>query len=290
MTATPVLELDAPSTPFPKRTRVWRSDPLLTIALAGCLLMVIVAVIGPLIAPYDPNQTDILAAGLPPSAEHLFGTDSLGRDIFSRILVGARLSFLGPAVIVVVSTTFGVLIALSAAWFGGWYESAVNKALNVMFAVPGILIAIIAVAAFGAGFWPPVIALSLIYIPYIARVIKGPAAQQRRRAYVEAFQLAGMSAFRINSRHILRNLQPIILAQATLNFGAALIDFGAMSFLGMGVPPPTAEWGSMVSDGRSEMLAGNAQQSIAAGTVIVLTVIAFNVLGERISRRLGAFA
>ncbi|KRB37376.1 ABC transporter permease [Microbacterium sp. Root180] len=270
------------------RKRLAGSDPLLLVAAAVCGLMILVAVFGPLLAPYDPNATNILAADLPPSPEHWLGTDSLGRDIYSRILYGARLSLLAPTIIVAVSTTLGVVLALTSSWVGGWFDSLVNKALNVLFAVPAILVAIVAVAAFGAGFWPPVIALSIIYTPYVSRVLKGAAAQERRRAYVEAFQLAGLSAWRINTRHILRNLQPLILAQATLNFGAALIDFGALSFLGLGVPAPTAEWGAMVSAGRSELLAGNAQQAMAAGTVIVLTVVAFNVLGERVSRRFGA--
>lgn len=266
----------------------WRVDPLMTTAVVVCSFLILLALLGASIAPYDPNATDILAAGSGPSAAHLFGTDSLGRDIFSRILHGARVSFLGPAVIVTISTTFGVALALTSAWKGGMFESATNKVLNVMFAVPGTLVAVIAVASFGAGFWAPVIGLSLVYIPFVARVIKSAAVQERRSAYVEAFQLAGMSSLRINTHHILRNLQPIILAQATLNFGSSLIEFGALSFLGLGIPAPAAEWGSMVSAGRSELLAGNFEQSVAAGTFIVITVVAFNVLGDRITKMLGA--
>lgn len=263
-------------------------DPITAAALSVCVLMVLVAIVGPLVAPFDPNATDILAANQSPNTLHWLGTDALGRDIFSRILTGARLSLLGPAIIVLVSTTLGATLALLASWIGGRFDKIVNSTLNVMFSIPGILVAIIAVSIFGPGFWPPVIALSLISIPYVARVLKGAAAQQRRRAYVEAFQLAGLSPLQINLRHILRNLQPIILAQATLLFGTSLIEFGALSFLGLGVPAPTAEWGAMVSAGRSEMLAGNPQQAAAAGAVIVLTVVAFNVLGERVSRKLGA--
>lgn len=274
-------------------TKLWArsrlsGDPLLTLSAIVCVAILLLAVVGPLFAPYDPNATNILSASLGPSPQHWFGTDSLGRDIFSRILYGARLSLLAPTIIVVVSTALGVTLALAASWVGGWLDSLVNKTLNVLFAVPAILVAIVAVAAFGAGFWPPVIALSLIYTPYVSRVLKGAAAQERRRAYVEAFQLAGLSAWQINTRHILRNLQPLILAQATLNFGGALIDFGALSFIGLGVPAPTAEWGAMVSAGRSELLAGNPHQAIAAGVAIVVTVVAFNLLGERVSRRLGS--
>lgn len=275
-----------------RRIRVGKTwltaDPILTTALMVCGLLFLIAVFGPFVAPYDPLATDILSASQPPSIDHLLGTDSLGRDILSRVLVGARLSFLGPIVIVSVSMTFGVTLALFAAWKGGLVDSALGKVLNVMFAVPAILVAVIAVAVFGGGFWAPVLALAVVYIPYVARVIRSSAIQERRRSYVEAFQLAGMSAFQINLRHILRNLTPLILAQATLSFGSALIDFGALSFVGLGVPPPTPEWGAMVNAGRSELLAGSAQQTVAAGAIIVVTVVAYNVLGERITQRLGA--
>lgn len=270
-------------------TSWWRRDPILGVAFAVCILLALIAALGPLIAPYDPEETDILATGLGPSAQHLFGTDSLGRDIFSRVLIGARLSFLGPLIIVVVSTVLGTALALVSSWIGGRFDDFVNKVLNIMFAVPGILVAVIAVSTFGAGFWAPVIALSLAYIPFVARVIKSSALQERRRPYVEAYQLAGISPVQINLRHILRNLQPLILAQATLNFGASLIDFGALSYVGFGVPQPTPEWGAMIAAGRSELLEGNVNQSVAAGVMIVVTVIAFNVLGERLNRRMGAF-
>jgi peptide/nickel transport system permease protein len=265
----------------------WARDPLIVVALATCLLLILIALFGPLLAPYDPLETDVLAANQGPSFEHLLGTDSLGRDILSRLLVGARLSFLGPTIIVLLSVTFGTLIALCAAWWGGAFDATVNRILNVMFAIPGILLAVIAVAVFGPGFWAPVLALSAVFIPYIARVIKSSAMQERRRPYVEAFQLAGMHPVRINLLHILRNLLPLVLAQTTLSFGAALIDFGALSYLGLGIPQPTPEWGAMINAGRSEMLAGNMQQTLAAGTIIVLTVVAFNLLGERITRQLG---
>ena len=159
--------------------------------------------------------------------------------------------------------------------------------LNVLFAIPGILIAVLAVAVFGSGFWSPVIALSIVYIPYVARIVRSAAVQERSRAYVEAAQLAGISSLRINVFHILRNVMPIVLAQATFGFGAALIDFGAISFLGLGVQAPQAEWGLMVSEGRSEILNGDLQVSLSAGIAIVITVVAFNVLGERLTSRMG---
>ncbi|MFC4508079.1 MULTISPECIES: ABC transporter permease [Streptomyces] len=277
----------AHSRPRPLRLPFGR-DPLLVTLSIVCGILALLAVFGPLLAPYPPAQTDILAASQGPSGAHLLGTDSLGRDILSRLLAGARLSFAGPGIIVLVSSILGTAVAVASAWIGGAFDSAVKRALNVVFAVPGILVAVLAVALFGRGFTALVIALSLIYTPYVARVVRSVAATERRRPYIEALQLAGLSGWRICTRHILRNVLPIVLAQATIGFGSALMDFGAMSFLGLGVQPPSAEWGLMVSDGRSEILDGALQQSLWAGSMIVVTVVCFNILGARISSNIGA--
>jgi len=264
------------------------TDWLLVISGGTCLLMALVALLGPFLVPYPPNQTDVLNASQGPSAAHLLGTDGLGRDLLSRALVGARMSFAGPGIIVLTSAFFGTLLAIYAAWHGGLVDTILNRLLNVMFAVPGILVAVIASAVFGAGFWAPVLALSLVYTPYYARVVRSAAVRERHMPYVEGLQLAGIPPWRICTRHILVNVAPIVLAQGTVAFGTALVDFAAVSFLGLGVQPPTAEWGIMVAEGRSELLNSAPQQSLLAGTLIVLTVVAFNVLGERLTGKFGA--
>lgn len=274
--------------PTSVRRRRWPLDLLTTVVGGVCGALVLMALVGPLLAPYSPEQTDILAASQGASPAHLLGTDALGRDILSRLLTGARLSFAGPGLIVLTSTSAGTLIAVWSAWQGGLLDKVMNRVLDVMFSVPGILVAVLAAALFGAGFWAPVVALSIIYVPYVARVVRSAAIRERHLPYVEACQLAGMRPFRICSRHILRNVAPVALAQGTIGFASALMDFAAISFLGLGVQPPVAEWGLMVSDGRSELLDGYPQQSLAAGLMVVLTVVAFNVLGERVSRRIGA--
>ena len=275
--------------PVSDKTAMRRStDWLLVISGGTCLLMALVALLGPFLVPYPPNQTDVLNASQGPSAAHLLGTDGLGRDLLSRALVGARMSFAGPGIIVLTSAFFGTLLAIYAAWRGGLVDTILNRLLNVMFAVPGILVAVIASAVFGAGFWAPVLALSLVYTPYYARVVRSAAVRERHMPYVEGLQLAGISSWRICTRHILVNVAPIVLAQGTVAFGTALVDFAAVSFLGLGVQPPTAEWGIMVAEGRSELLNNAPQQSLLAGALIVLTVIAFNVLGERLTGKFGA--
>lgn len=269
-------------------TSRWRrlgTDRMLLAASALLVLMVVVACLAPLIAPYPPNQTDILAANLSPSTAHLLGTDSLGRDIFSRLLFGARLTLLGPTLIIAIATVAGVALAISAVWFGGWYDSAVSRALNVLFALPGLLVAIVAVAVIGSGLAAPVVALSLAYMPYIARILRSVALRERSLAYIEAGELVGLSGWAICRRHLLPNVMPIIRAQATLAFGSALVDLAAVSYLGLGVQPPTAEWGVMVASGQSSLLNGYPWESLSAGVAIVIVVVLVNLVGEQLALR-----
>lgn len=261
--------------------------PALVASASVAGVLTLMAVFGPWIAPYDADATDVLAAGQGPSAQHLLGTDSLGRDVLSRAMTGARLSFLAPALIVLISSVLGTTLAIVSAWRGGWLDRATTRLLNVMFAVPGILVAVLSSAVFGAGFWAPVLALGVVYTPYMARVVRSVAVRERQRGYVESLQLAGMSSTRICTRHLVPNVFPIVVAQGTYGFGSALADFAAVSFLGLGIQPPTAEWGVMVAEGRAELLDGDIQQSLVAGVLIVLAVVAFNVLGAQLSSRSG---
>jgi peptide/nickel transport system permease protein len=262
-------------------------DKLLIVSAVICALVALLAAFGAFIAPHSPDQTDVLSASLGPSAQHWFGTDGIGRDIFSRAVNGARISFAGAGIIVLGSGFFGTALAIFSAWNGGWVDRALNRVLNVMFAVPGILVAVLASAVFGAGFWAPVIALTIVYVPFYARVVRSAAVRECAMPYIEGLRLAGLSSCRICT-HILRNVSPMVFAQATIAFGSALVDFAAVSFIGLGVQPPTSEWGLMVADGRAEILNGAPQQSLAAGVCIVVTVVAFNVLGDRLSARTGA--
>ena len=269
----------------PRWRRIRGRDALLVVATVVLLLMVVVAILAPVIAPYPPSQTDILSANQGPSSAHLLGTDSLGRDIYSRILFGARLTLLGPTLIIAIATVVGVLLAISAVWFGGWYDATVSRTLNVLFALPGLLVAIVAVAVIGPGLTAPVVALSIAYMPYIARILRSVALRERSLAYVEAGSLVGLSGWAVCRRHLLPNVMPIIRAQATLAFGSALVDLAAVSYLGLGVQPPTAEWGVMVASGQSSLLNGYPWESLSAGVAIVVVVVIVNVIGERLALR-----
>ena len=266
----------------------WRSrrvDPALAGIGAILILLVLAAIMAPLIAPYPPDQGNILIANAAPSSAHLLGTDAVGRDIASRLIYGARLSLLGPALIIVLATTAGVTLAVSAVWIGGWYDLIVGRVLDLLFAIPGLLVAIIAVAVLGAGLLAPVLALSLAYTPYVARVLRSVALRERHLAYIESCQLVGYSGWAICLRHLLPNVMPLIRAQATLAFGAALVDLAAISYLGLGVQPPTPEWGIMVSNGQASLLNGYPLESISAGVLIVVVVVLVNMLGERFAAR-----
>ncbi len=270
-----------------RRGAVWR-DPVVVIAGSFITLLVLVAVFAPLIAPDNPDYANILATNLGPSSAHLLGTDSFGRDLLSRLIYGARLSLLGPALIILIATTVGTVLAILAAWYGGWFDQVVSRVADILFAFPGLIFAMLAVAMFGPGLVAPVIALSIAYTPYLMRVIRAEAIKQRNLPYVAACYVEGLPARTIFRRHLLPNVMPLLVVQAALSFGYALVDLAAVSYLGLGVQPPTAEWGVMVSTGQSSILAGHFQESLSAGVMIVVTVVAFNLLGDRLASRQGA--
>jgi peptide/nickel transport system permease protein len=239
-------------------------------------------VFGPLLAPYDPNLPNLSLSWAGPVSGHLLGYDFEGRDVLSRLLAGAQSSMLGPLAVVTVSVTAGTLLAVTAAWRRGVSDTAISSGLNILFAFPGILLAVLAAAVFGAGLPAAAIALSIAYLPYVARVLRGAALRERNQPYVAALEVQGASATAICLRHVVPNIAPLIVAQATILFGYAMIDLAAVSFLGLGVQPPTANWGVMISENQDGLLLGHPLPAVAAGLCIVAVVIAVNVLGERL--------
>jgi peptide/nickel transport system permease protein len=255
------------------------------VAMAFLVVVAIIAVIGPWIAPQDPNAVNLGADLQAPSAAHWLGTDVVGRDLFSRLIVGARTSLLGPLLVVLLATTAGAALAIVSAWLGGWVDSVVSRTIDIGFAFPGLLLAFVAVAVFGPGLTAPVLALSLSYVPFVARVVRSAAIRERHLPYIAACSVQGFSAYSICRRHLLPNVRGIVLAQATLSFGYAMVDLAAISYLGLGVQPPTPDWGLMVSTGQGSILQGAPQESIFAGLAIVLTVAAFMVVGQWLADR-----
>jgi peptide/nickel transport system permease protein len=224
---------------------------------------------------------------LPPgSGSFLLGTDDQGRDILSRLLYGARTSLGGPALVVLLAATAGTVLAVSAAWFGGWFDALVSRVIDLLFSFPGLLLAIVVVALFGSGFIAPVIALSIAYTPSVARVLRSVAVRERNLPYVAALRIQGASGPAICLRHIVPNLLPILLVQVTVGFGYAMIDLAAISFLGLGLQPPSSDWGLMIAEGQPAILNGAPQQALFAAATVLVAVVSFNVLGEAIARRL----
>jgi peptide/nickel transport system permease protein len=264
-----------------------RRDWILIGSALVCVLFLVSAFAAPLIAPYSPNAIDVSAANQGPSAAHLFGTDAIGRDTFSRVLYGARISLLEPAVVTACATILGTLLALVGSWRGGWTDRLLVRVLDVLFATPALLLAILGVAIFGTGLVAPAVALSIAYTPYIARVIRSTAVTERRQPYIEASLMLGFSNFRTMTFHLLRNVSLLVVSQATITYGFVLLDLAALSFIGLGVQPPAAEWGLMVSQASISLLNGYLAQALSPGIAIVIAVVAFNVLGERLGRRVG---
>ena len=252
------------------------------VSAAVIALATLAAVFGPLIAPYNPNLPNLSLAWVAPAGGHLLGYDFQGRDVFSRLLAGAQSSMLGPLAVVVLSMTAGALLAVAAAWRRGTTDSVISSGLDILFAFPGILLAVLATAIFGAGLTAAAIALSIAYMPYVARVLRGVALRERSQPYVAALEVQGSSATAICLRHLIPNMLPLIVAQATIMFGWAMVDLAAISFLGLGVQPPQANWGVMISENQTGILQGYPLPALSAGLCIVAVVIAFNVLGERL--------
>jgi peptide/nickel transport system permease protein len=268
-----------------RRRRAARRDVLVAACGVVIALAVLMAAFGALVAPHDPDASSLANAYVGPMAGHPLGFDSQGRDLLSRLLAGARTAMLGPFLVVVIAVATGSLLAVVAAWRGGWVDSAIGTVLDILFAFPAILLAVLAAAVFGAGIAAPTLALAVAYTPYVARVLRGAALRERAREYIAACEVQGLSGVAVCARHLLPNLLGLIVAQATLLFGYAVVDFAAVSYVGLGVQPPQADWGVMVSSGQAGVLQGYPAESLSAGLCIVVVVVAVNLLGERLAQR-----
>ncbi|HUJ06064.1 MAG TPA: ABC transporter permease [Streptosporangiaceae bacterium] len=249
---------------------------------AVILAVTVVAIIGPLIAPFNPTLPDLAMTFVGPTGSHVLGFDFEGRDVLSRLLAGAQSSMLGPLAVVIGALLIGTALAVVAAWRRGLADSVISSGLDILFAFPGILLAVLAAAVFGAGLTAASVALAIAYMPYVARVLRGAALKERSQPYVAALEVQGASATSICVRHIIPNVAPLIVAQATIMFGYAMVDLAAISFLGLGVQPPAANWGVMISENQVGIPEGYPLPALAAGACIVIVVIAFNILGERL--------
>jgi peptide/nickel transport system permease protein len=253
----------------------WVSVGIIAVAL-------LLAVFGPVLRPFDPNASDLSFANVGPFGSHLLGFDGQGRDVLSRLMAGARTTVLGAAFVAVVAVAIGTSLAVATAWFGGKLDAGVSAGLDVLFAFPGILLAVLAAAVFGPSLFSAGLALAIAYSPYVARVLRGAALKERAMTYIAALEVQGFGALRLCVRHLLPNISSLIVAQGTILFGFAMVDLAAISFLGLGVQSPQADWGVMVSEGKSGLLQGYPLVSLSAVLCIVAVVAAVSFLGERL--------
>ncbi|MBL1101780.1 ABC transporter permease [Streptomyces coffeae] len=250
------------------------------------VLFVLVSLFAPWLAPQDPTFGGLDATLAGPSADHWLGTDQGGHDTFSALIEGTRTSLAGPLAVVLFSTVTGIAVGLFSAWRGGWVDTMVGRMLDIVFAFPALLLAILAVAIFGKGMTAPVLAMAIAYMPYTARLVRGLAVQEKARPYIAAYRVQGHSAMFVAVRRLLPNIGPTVLAQSTVNFGYALLDLAALSFLGLGVQPPTPDWGAMINQGQAAVLQGEPLSAIVPAVAVVVVVVAFNVVGESFGDRL----
>ncbi len=255
---------------------------LATFGLIFVVLLIVVAVFAPLIATHDVGATNLAARYLSPSSSHLFGTDATGRDIFSRVVYGARISLRVGLVVVTVSAVIGTIIGAVAGYYGGWADRIISGyLLNVFLAFPGLLLAIAMVAFLGAGLNKLILALCIIGWVGYARLIRGQVLKVREYDFVQAARALGARDLRILFIHIMPNaIQPLIV-QASLGMAGAVLAEASLSFLGLGVPPPAPSWGVMLEEARDlATLQAAPHALIFPGVAIALTVLAFNFLGD----------
>lgn len=244
------------------------------------LVMLVAALAAPWILPFGPDEFDYKNTLSAPSALHWAGTDEFGRDIFARILNGAKLSMFIGFVSVTIGAVVGVVAGLLAGYFGGWLDSIVMRIADVLFAFPGILLAIGIVAILGAGLTNVIIAVAVFSVPAFARIVRSGTLGLKEATYVEAARAAGASDFVIMFRHILPGVLGAVIVYFTMRIGTSILTATSLSFIGLGVEPSVAEWGAMLSTGREYMLAGEWHLTFFPGLAIFLTVLCFNILGD----------
>ena len=263
-----------------RRTRDYTKIKLFTFGiLAGILILI--GLFAPWLTPYDPYEQNLGNALLPPGGEHLLGTDRYGRDMLSRVIMGARSSIFSAVLLVLIITIAGSIVGIICGYHGGKLDSILMRTSDVFLAFPGMVFAIAAAGAFRGGILSAVAALALITWPKFARIARSQVLSIKGRSYIEASKLAGSGVLKIIWKHIIPNIAGPVIVTAVLDIGTMMMEIAGLSFLVLGATPPTAEWGSMMSNGRS-MLQTSPWVILAPGFAIFITVMVFNLLGDTV--------
>jgi peptide/nickel transport system permease protein len=255
-------------------------NPVTGLAFALFILIALAALIGPYVVPHDPLASDTAATLARPSLKHWFGTDQLGRDIFSRVIVATRLDFIIAITSVVLVFAMGGLAGIAAGFFGGWTDRIVGRISDTIMAFPLFVLAMGIVAALGNTVTNIVIATAIINFPLYVRVARAEANVRREAGFVQAARLSGNGDFRILLMHILPNIMPIMMVQISLTMGYAILNAAGLSFIGLGVRPPTPEWGIMVGEGAANIISGEWWIALFPGAALMIAVFCFNLLGD----------
>jgi glutathione transport system permease protein len=267
-------------TPWSEFRRKFRKQPIALAAGIFVLVLVLIAIIAPYIVPYDPsNYFDYDALDAAPSLAHWFGVDSLGRDIFSRILVGSRISLAAGFLSVAIGALIGTFFGLLAGYYEGWWDRIVMRVADVLFAFPGILLAIGVVAILGNGMVNVICAVAIFSVPAFARLVRGNTLMLKHLTYIESGRSIGASDWTIIMRHILPGTISSVVVYFTMRIGTSIITAASLSFIGLGAQPPTPEWGAMLNEARADMVTA-PHIALFPSLAIFLTVLAFNLLGD----------
>ncbi|CAC9934049.1 putative oligopeptide ABC transporter, permease protein AppC [Aedoeadaptatus nemausensis] len=262
--------------------RIFYKNKMAVMGFIIILAMVIIAVFAPLIATQAPEAQDLAIRFQSPSAEHFFGTDNFGRDIFSNVVYGARISLFIGLVATIISVVIGTIIGAVAGFFGGGVDNVLMRLVDIILSIPSLILAIAISAVLGTGIRNLILAVSLSSITNYARIVRASVLSVKEQEYVEAAKIGGASNFRLIFRHILPNCTGPIIVQATLGVGTAILQAASLSFIGLGVQPPTPEWGGMLSQGRS-YIRDYPHMTIFPGLAIALTIFSLNLFGDGLS-------
>jgi peptide/nickel transport system permease protein len=259
---------------------VLAENPVTSFAFAMFLLILLAALFGPQMVPYDPLASNTAQTLKPPNAQHWFGTDQLGRDVFSRVTVATRLDFSIAVASVALVFLMGGLAGVAAGFFGGWTDRIVGRIADTIMAFPLFVLAMGIVAALGNTVQNIVLATAIVNFPLYARIARTEANVRREAGFVEAARLSGNANWRILIGQILPNVFPILVVQMSLTMGYAILNAAGLSFIGLGVRPPTPEWGIMVAEGAAFMVSGQWWNAFFPGAALMIAVFCFNLLGD----------
>ena len=259
---------------------ILKENPITFFAFLMLFFFLITAIFGPYLVPYDPLETNTKIALQPPSINHLFGTDNLGRDVFSRVIVATRLDLTISVLAVLISFIIGSVLGTMAGYWGGWLDVLLSRFLDTIMAFPLFVLAMGIVAALGNTIENIIYATAIINIPFYARLVRAEVNIRREASFVHAAKMAGNSEFKILAIHIFPNTLPPMMVQVSLNLGWAILNAAGLSFIGLGVRPPTPEWGIMVAEGANFIISGEWWLALFPGLWLMLAVLTFNLLGD----------